>query len=502
MKSRTVPLDFADVQGIVRFGYKHMTEACYFLLRIKDLVAARAWLLAAPITNAAEQTPPPPVALQVAFTSPGLAALHVPAAVIAGFSNEFITGMAEDESRSRRLGDVGTNAPSTWRWGAGAGVPHLIIMAFAQAGGLAAYTSGLTDRIWDEAFEVVTCLNTSDLGGIEPFGFTDGVSQPVPDWERTRDATGFQYTYGNLVALGEILLGYRNEYHRYTDRPLVESAGAARNLFCAEDDPSKRDVGRNGTYVVMRDLRQDVRAFRQFVDDRAAANMLAPDELAAAMVGRTRSGASLLPPQSRSISGVGTTVDEVRLNGFTYDGDPDGEQCPFGAHVRRANPRNADFPRRVTGVVAQLAALLGFGGRGFRDDVVSSVRFHRLLRRGREYGPALPPAATRTPAPPDDAERGLRFIALNANILRQFEFLQNAWMRNTKFDGMTGESDPLLGNRTPIPGCPLTDAFTMPRAGGVRRRISGVPQFVTVRGGAYFFLPGLRALRYLAEVGA
>jgi deferrochelatase/peroxidase EfeB len=180
----------------------------------------------------------------------------------------------------------------------------------------------------------------------------------------------------------------------------------------------------------------------------------------------------------------------VRLNGFTYDGDPGGEQCPLGAHIRRANPRNADYPRKPVGIVAHLTALLGFGGDGgLRDDVVSSVRFHRLLRRGREYGQ------------PDDADRGLRFVAVNANILRQFEFLQNAWLRSTTFDGLSGESDPLLGNRAPLPGCPSTDGFTLPRAGGARLRLSGLPRFVTVRGGAYFFLPSLRALRYLAEVG-
>ncbi|GAC1587792.1 MAG: peroxidase [Candidatus Velthaea sp.] len=496
-----MPVDFADVQGVVRFGYKHLTEACYFLLRIKDVDAARAWLLAAPITNALEQTPPPSVATQVAFTSHGLRALHVPAALIAGFSSEFITGMAGEESRSRRLGDIGANAPPAWRWGAGNDVPHVVVMAFAQAGGLTAHAAHLADACWNDAFEVMSCLDTSDLGGIEPFGFTDGISQPVPDWDRTRDATGFQYAYSNLVALGEILLGYRNEYHRYTDRPLVDDGGAARNLLFAEDVPAKRDVGRNGTYVVMRDLEQHVREFWQFVGEQAPANALEPDELASAMVGRRRSGQPLLAAQAQSIAGVGTTPGDVRLNGFTYDADPEGEQCPFGAHVRRANPRTADFPRKPSDFVAFVAALLGFGGRSYRDDVISSVRFHRLLRRGREYGPALTPEAARTSAPPDDYERGLRFIALNANIMRQFEFVQNAWMRTTKFDGMSGESDPLLGNRAPIPGCAVTDAFTMPRAGGARRRISGMPQFVTVRGGAYFFLPSLRALRYLAQVG-
>ena len=196
------------------------------------------------------------------------------------------------------------------------------------------------------------------------------------------------------------------------------------------------------------------------------------------------------------------SADQIRKNGFTYEADPRGEMCPLGAHIRRANPRNADFPRKPPNVVAFLLALLGFGGTNPREDVESPVRFHRVLRRGREFGPGLTPSEARAPAPPNDPARGLRFLAVNANIMRQFEFLQNAWMRNTKFDGLTGESDPIVGNRAPIPGCPVTDGFTLPRAGGARRRISGVPQFVTVQGGAYFFLPSLRALRYLATVSA
>jgi hypothetical protein len=71
-------------------------------------------------------------------------------------------------------------------------------------------------------------------------------------------------------------------------------------------------------------------------------------------------------------------------------------------------------------------------------------------------------------------------------------------MISTKFSGLTGESDPLLGNREAIRGCPVTDNFNMPGNGGVRRRVTGLPQCVTVRGGAYFFLPGLRALKYFA----
>jgi deferrochelatase/peroxidase EfeB len=142
--------------------------------------------------------------------------------------------------------------------------------------------------------------------------------------------------------------------------------------------------------------------------------------------------------------------------------------------------------------------MLGFGPRGFRDDLMSPVRFHRILRRGREYGPELLPFEIQDLKPAQHSERGLHFICINANISRQFEFLQNAWIASTKFSGLTGESDPLLGNRESMPGCPVTGGFTMASDSALRHRVPGLPQFVTVRGGAYFFLPGLRALRYFA----
>ena len=146
--------------------------------------------------------------------------------------------------------------------------------------------------------------------------------------------------------------------------------------------------------------------------------------------------------------------------------------------------------------------MLGFGPKGFRDDLISSVRYHRILRRGREYGPGLSPEDALGPAPSNEPSRGLHFICLNGNILRQFEFLQNAWIANTKFAAMSGESDPLLGNRQAIWGCPVTTDFNIPKGDGVRQRVSGLEQFVTVRGGAYFFLPSLRVLRYFAQAGA
>jgi deferrochelatase/peroxidase EfeB len=123
-----------------------------------------------------------------------------------------------------------------------------------------------------------------------------------------------------------------------------------------------------------------------------------------------------------------------------------------------------------------------------------------VLRRGREYGPGLSPEQAVADGP-DTGEHGIYFICLAANISRQFEFVQNAWVMSTKFNALTEESDPLLGNRQPVPGCSVVDTFSMPQKTGVCRRIRGLPAFITVRGGAYFFLPSLSALRYLAGLG-
>jgi deferrochelatase/peroxidase EfeB len=490
-------VDYRDVQGLVRFGYGRMKEASYVLARVKSVEAAQAWLLSAPIKTAATIQPPPPTAIQVAFTAPGLEVLGVPTAVLAGFSHEFRTGMTE-ESRARRLGDEEANAPSRWDWGGPTRVPHLMVMFFAEPGGLdELIRSTTTNAAWDDAFDRMRVLGTADFDGVEPFGFADGISQPEVDWPQERDLSAKPLDYSNVIALGEFLLGYRNEYDKYTDRPLLDASAATADLPAAEDAPDKKDLGRNGTYLVMRQMRQDVRAFWQFVARQSGGNLAEAETLASLFVGRTRAGDPLVPTQDRAIPGIGARPDQVRQNQFTFDHDPEGVRCPFGAHLRRANPRNTDFPGRPTGL-ARLIAMLGLNKRSYRDDLMSSVRFHRILRRGREYGPGLSPPDALQPAPPDEAERGLHFICVNANILRQFEFLQNAWIMSTKFSGLTEESDPLLGNRLAIPGCPATDYFTVPGGGGARRRVAGVPQFVTVRGGAYFFMPGLRALRYLA----
>jgi deferrochelatase/peroxidase EfeB len=497
-------VDFADVQGLVRYGYAHMTEASFLLLQVRDPRAARAWLRSAPVTTAVRVDPRPKTALQVAFTREGLEALAVPAAIIRGFSAEFVSGLASEESRSRRLGDVGASAPSDWQWGGPGRVPHVLVLLYAEPGRLESWTRTVTRDPWGAAFQVLPSPPPAPLDDVEPFGFVDGISQPVLDWARRRTVDGRDLLeYGNILSLGEVLLGYPNEYGKYTDRPLIDRHDAlGAGLPPAEDVPVRWDLGRNGSYLVVRQLRQDVRGFWQFLHRQTNGDQRARRVLAEAMVGRTITGEPLVALATHPIAGVDAQVpDEVRYNQFTFDSDRFGTRCPLGAHIRRANPRNADLPGGPAGFIRRLVRTLGFGRQSIREDVLASTRFHRILRRGREYGLPLSAEEALRAGGPNDGERGLYFIGLNANIARQFEFVQSAWMMGTKFDGLTEESDPLVGAREPIPGCPVTNTFSLAQPGGVRRRLTGLPQFVTVRGGAYFFLPGLRALRYLTGFG-
>jgi len=474
-----------------------MTSASYALVRVKDVAAAKAWLRAAPVTNAMEKKPPPTSALQIAFTASGLTQLGLPLSVMKGFSREFRKGMTLDY-RSHLLGDVDHNSPGQWHWGGPGNEPHLLVMFFAEPEHFDSFVQSTKGATWGDAFKNEIWLGTSNLDGDEPFGFADGISQPELDWEEHRQTPCKQLDYTNVVALGEFLLGYRNEYGKITDRPLLDPDAANAELLPAVDMPDKKDLGRNGTYLVMRQLEQDVRRLWQFLYAQAGGNLAEAAHLGAKMVGRTRAGDPLVPIQSEPIAG--TDPSTAKQNQFTYETDPAGTRCPFGAHIRRTNPRNSDFPERRPSALRRLVTILGFGQKGFYNDLTSSVRFHRILRRGREYGSELSPEDALQPTT-DTSTRGIHFICLNASISRQFEFLQSAWITKTKFSGVTGESDPLLGNRKPIPGCPVTSSFTIPGDGTLRRRVSGLPQFVRVRGGAYFFLPSLRALRYFAGAG-
>lgn len=471
-----------DVQGLIKTGYGPLTEAFYLLLRVRDAQAARYWLQGFyPTTMGDLKRAKASTAKHVAISAPGLAALGLGPEIIEGFSPEFVGGMAADPARSRRLGDVGDNAPEHWDWGGADWAPDLLLMLFAEPGGLEALKAQEMTQDLIAAFET-RHLPAAPMDGREPFGFLDGLSQPTLDWEGRREPNSeHDLDYGNQIAIGEFVLGYPDEYGLYSQRPLLRPDRAA-GLPRAHDAPSRADLGRNGSYLVLRQLQQDVKGFWTFIEGHGGM------PLAEAMVGRKLDGEPLVATGSRPIRGI--SPDQVKLNGFDFESDGDGLACPVTGHVRRANPRTGDVPGGDQGLIRKLLAMLGFGVDR-RADTIASSRFHRLLRRGRKYGP------TGRAADPD-APVGLHFVTVGASIARQFEFVQGAWLSSAKFAGLSGEQDPLLGARQPFPPDRPTDGFRWPQADGPCKAFNGLPQFVTVRGGAYFFLPGVRALRFIA----
>jgi Dyp-type peroxidase family len=309
----------------------------------------------------------------------------------------------------------------------------------------------------------------------EHFGFHDGISQPsIKGFGDRADAP-------DAISAGEFILGYKNAYDQFTKSPCVPADSVANRMLPASPDGS-RDLGKNGTYIVFRQLVQDVQGFWKYMDEATRDGKAQPDEtamvrFASKIVGRWPSGAPLvLSPDADNSSLADVSTFEFRKS------DDSGLKCPIASHVRRTNPRDS----------LDMKA----------PESVKVSNKHRILRRGRSYGPPL--AASMRPMDCLNAaecadERGLYFIALNSDIGRQFEFVQNAWVNNPKFNGLHEERDPLIGNHS-RPGDPKTTGTFCVAENGLRRRYSNLPEFVTTKGGAYFFMPGINCLKYFAEI--
>ena len=182
--------------------------------------------------------------------------------------------------------------------------------------------------------------------------------------------------------------------------------------------------------------------------------------VAAKLMGRWRSGAPLVLAPDKEDPALG--ADMQRNNNFNYkETDPHGYAVPLGSHMRRMNPR----------------------------DTAANINRRRMIRRGATYGLPLP-----EDAPDDGTDRGIAAFIICASLIRQFEFAQNVWANDRNFHELGNERDPIIGSHDG------TLEFKIPKR-PIRKTITGLPAFTTVRGGAYFFLPGIKALRYLATLG-
>jgi Dyp-type peroxidase family len=447
------PADLEDIQGLVYSAWTDHPHSGFLFARLgDDPRASRAWLaaIAQEVTPAVRHRRRGHGRLQVALSPTGLRALGVPADVIEMMAPEATAGMA---SRRQVLADPD---PATWQLGGPDDQLDALVMVYARdAETRDAELAHHRDALLAARAQVRPVELGCPIGEREHFGFADGLSQPHVPGFHARPRPG-----EDPIAAGEVVLGYPNAYGQLPMTPLWDHF----------------DLGRNGSYLVFRKLGQDVaglwswladHARRLAVDDPAGADELT-ELLAAKLVGRWRSGAPLTLAPERDDRAL---ADPTRRNRFGYlEHDADGLRCPISAHIRRANPRDARG--------------------GTADASRTVVGRHRILRRGRSYGPPLPHADALT-GRDDGAARGLYFLCLQSSIARGFEFIQQTWLANPGFLGLHNEPDPILGDGGG------RGHFTIP-ADPVRLRLSGVPTVVTTLGGGYFFLPSLRALARIA----
>ena len=489
----------ADTQAIIVTGYGHLAHSTYMFLRVADGRKARAWLagIIPEVTTARWDNGPegrdrrPASALNLALTAEGLKALGLPETSLRTFPYEFLEGIAEGK-RSQRLGDTGGSSPEHWEIGGPTmdesgeldqtRVIHMLLIVQAQTKDEVDALCQAHRARWasDGAVQEIAPAQEGYLpaDGKEHFGFRDSIAQPEIEGSPKKPAPG----QARLRA-GEFVLGYPNEYGKLPSTPTVPAAADTHdNLREAEhasagessDGPMEKDLGRNGTYLVFRKLEQDVAGFRRYLTENSA-DPAQRELLGAKLVGRWPSGAPLTLAPDRDDPRL---ADAPQNNNFGYaDMDLDGYGCPAGAHIRRANPRDS----------------LG-------SDPQASMRGvsrHRILRRGALYGDPLPDGVLED----DGKSRGILFFCINTDISRQFEFVQQMWIDNPKFAGLYSDRDPLIGSNrdASIPEGRGPWRVTIPQQ-PVRRRLADLPRFVSVKGGAYFFLPSISALCFLAGV--
>ena len=433
-------LELDDIQHILLTRTPAMTGR-YEFLSFDDPAGGRAWLteLLDRVQSAADVQSTMDSTkrwITLAFTWNGLKALGVPHDSLASFPQEFREGMA---ARADILGDTGANHPDNWVGGLAGDDLHAIAILFARTDAEHRRCTSEHDKLVARS-PGVRVLSFLDLNATPPFNYAhDHFGYRDRLSQPVIEGSGEEPTPGSGAPLkaGEFILGYPDEEGRV-------------NL------PQPEVMSRNGSYMAYRRLQEHVGVFRDYLRQHADT----PDGqelLAAKIMGRWRSGAPLVLSPKQDDPELG--ADPMRNNDFNYqEMDPHGYAVPLGSHARRLNPR----------------------------DTAVNMNRRRMIRRGATYGPALPDGARE-----DGADRGIAAFIICASLVRQFEFAQNVWINDRNFHELGNERDPICGNQDG------TLEFKIPNR-PIRKVLKGLPAFTTLTGGAYFLLPGLKALRYLA----
>lgn len=509
-------IDLEDIQGNIvkgysRYGYPY---ARYVFFKFEDPAAGRRFVhhLQKLITNGSPWVTRenlPVATTNIAFTYSGLKNLGLPVESLHGFPQEFASGM---KARATILGDDRGSSPEHWDpvWHRDKDV-HMFLSINAQTldaraeryhriQTLLAESLGRVKQLSGHRSDTADDLEYQDACAIfennspspkEHFGYTDGISDPYfkgcgsnpinvigggkPTRHNPKTKAGWK-----PLETGEFILGYPDE---------------TKELPAA---PAPKILSMNGTFMVYRKLHQNVGSYNQYIEDVGADFPGGGNLLAAKIAGRWKNGAPLtsfptekeanvfadkLESARASMYAAKTDAEKERtrnyfntlkkqLTAFNYDEDIEGKRCPMGAHMRRANPRGA-LEYGVTDAYSTPGAL-------------SNRR--RIIRRGLPYG-------TVTDKKSDRGDHGIIFMALNASISRQFEFVQQQWINYGNDFKLANEKDPLIGNQDgegsmQVQGSSAeSPPFFCPK----------LPRFVETRGGEYFFIPSLSAIRMISE---
>jgi Dyp-type peroxidase family len=457
-------VDERTIQGNILTGYKAQVYGCLAFVQFEDPVKGAMFLedLLPKITVEGDGSDPRDTKINVALTFPGLRNLGLSAHVLDQFPKEFQEGLAR---RAAMLGIVGQNHPAFWastlplrNWphdDADAGrilldtIDAIVVLQTGEeiVGADIADNPCATEHPLHPALAELTKMPGIRLLGVQAmrrnvdkqashiknhFGFEDGISQPVPsikgrkaDWP------------GDRVPVGEILLGYPD--HRGETWPFKPERDRDVDLF------------RNGSFLVMAKIAQDVAAFQEYEETlRKAHTNAEADHFLASLVGRHKNG----KPLATGDSGKG-------LNAFDFEADRSGDRCPFHAHIRRANPR---FPPNDAGHPTP-----------------------RIMRRGFSYGG------------PASAERGIIFMAYNASIGNQYEVIQGWINGGNSTGGLSHRSDVLAGLNTPVEG-PSKRAIVCIEGTEARRFPGPDKPLVKMHWGLYLFSPSTKALMGIVDL--
>ncbi len=505
-------IETTEVQSLLFGGFsKHPHAACLVLQLPSALEPARQWLHSIePLLSYGDDPPHGDIRI-LSLSHTGLAKLGLCSDTRDSFPAAFRQGMAHN-TRSKILSDTGNDQPAKWSWGYEP-ADGVILLYAESASVLAAQTRKLEKALTAHGGAIVHIVTLAALeiksnttGGpkssLEPFGFADGISQPIirgtRRFLRSTDAI-------HVVEPGEFLLGYPNNRGDVAPAITVSAADDPDNVlpvanpghagtsipdFNRSGAKAARDFARNGSFLVIRQLDQKTDVFDGFVEKTAeafASHAGMPEHLdtldkrkhwiAAKMLGRWKDGTSLVKYPHQPGTGWDGNDRASPDNDFLFGAeDPAGLRCPYGAHIRRANPRESFAP-------------------GSKDQLTISNR-HRILRVGRKYDAA-------GSGDKNSTDPGLLFMCFNSDLERQFEFIQQTWSMAWQFHGLDNEVDPILARGVQAPGSSKRKLarLTIPTPAGALQ-IQDVEDFIRVRGGGYFFMPSRSALKYLCGAEA